>query len=102
MEPIDVLLSLLTIAGAAAASLFAAWLTRKSQAESNKINEANSIITRYESLVGDVQEERTTTAETNNFLRRQITLWKRWAHQLKDQIYQLGGKPKEPPEDLEL
>lgn len=102
MEPVDFLLSAITVIGAAFASVVAARLTRKSQAESNKIAEANSVITRYQALLTDLQEERDKSAADNKFFRRQITLWKRWVNNLRDQIYGLGGKPVEGDEELEL
>lgn len=93
------------IIGMVAGGVGAAWVTsrftRKSQAESNKINEANGLVERYNAFTLAIQSERVHDRERNRHLETQVSLWRRWAQQLRGQVYRLGGEPVNAPEDLE-
>lgn len=99
---IDFLKIVLTVTGGIAAAFITARLSRKSQAESNRVEEANSIVERYNKLTADLVLQKDTAVEENQFLRKQVSLWRRYAHNLRAQIYGLHGVPVEADENLEL
>lgn len=94
MEPaasMDLLKTVLTIAGGVGAAFLTGFLTRKSQKES-------SHITALTSLVDQLQEE-VARAKTD---AKQVPLWRRYAQKLRSQIYRLGGEPEDADPNLEL
>lgn len=99
---IDLLKVLLTVSGGIAAAFITARLSRRSQAESNNIVEANGIVERYNKLTADLVEQKNEAIAESKHRGKQISLWRRYAHDLRAQIYQLGGKPAEADEDLEI
>lgn len=109
----DLLKMILTVAGGSLAALVTARLTRRSQAESNKINEANGLLEAYNKFTANMEAQATRTAANhdqevdvlkvdNATLRTQVSLWRRYAQKLRQQIYQLGGSPIDPDEKLEV
>lgn len=81
----------LTGVGAVAVGLLSAWLLRRSQKESAQI-------TVLMNLVDQVQEERDAAVAR----AKQVPLWRRYAQQLRQQIYGLQGVPVEADKELEL
>lgn len=87
----EVAKALLTGAGAIAVGVLSSWLVRKSQKESSQI-------TLLTNLIDQVQEERDAAVKQ----ARQVPLWRRYAAQLRRQIYGLHGVPVEPDKELDL
>lgn len=87
----DILKTVLTIAGGVGAAALTGWLTRRSQKES-------AHITALTNLVDQLQEER-VVSETK---AKQVPMWRRYAQQLRQQIYRLGGEPVDADPNLEL
>jgi hypothetical protein len=81
----------LTVVGAVVVGVLSSWLLRRSQKESAQI-------TLLTNLVDQVQEER----ELAKVEAKQVPLWRRYAQQLRKQIYGLGGVPVEADKELEL
>lgn len=109
----DLIKLVLTLVGGSAAALITARLTRRSQAESNKINEANGLLEAYNKFTANMQNQQSATEEThakaveavrteNGHLKLQVSLWRRYAQKLRQQIYHLQGTPVEPDEKLEV
>lgn len=88
---LDLLKTLLTIAGGIGAAFLTGWLTRKSQKESSHIK----LLT---NLVDQLQEERDTAVASC----KQVPLWRRYALHLRNQIYRLGGEPVDADPNLDL
>ena len=99
---LDILQAAGVVLGGIGAALITSRFTRKSQAESNKISEANGLVERYNTFVEAVQADRATERERTRHLEDQVGLWRRWANKLRNQIYELGGRPVEAPEELDL
>ena len=89
------------LGGGMGAAYITSRFTRRSQAESNKINEANGLVERYNAFTLAIQSERVHDRERNRHLERQVSLWRRWAQQLRGQVYRLGGEPVNAPDELE-
>jgi hypothetical protein len=88
---VDFLKTALTVVGAIAAAALTGSLARRSQKES-------AHITALTDLVDQLQEERLEAKSE----ARQIPLWRRYAQRLRAQIYELGGRPTEADDRLEL
>lgn len=89
------------VAGGIGAAYVTSKYTRRSQAESNKINEANGLVERYNAFTLSIQAERQHDRDRSRHLEKQVSLWRRWAQQLRGQVYRLGGEPVNAPDDLE-
>lgn len=90
-ESLEVLKVILTVLGGVVAAVITSRLTRASQRESSQI----VLLT---NLIDQVQEERDQAKED----AKQVPLWRRYAHKLRNQILKLGGIPEEPSDKLEL
>lgn len=113
-EPtMDLIKLVLTLLGGSAAALITARLTRRSQAESNKINEANGLLEAYNKFTANMQNQAAaadanhakaveSVRTENGHLRQQVSLWRRYAQKLRQQIHQLGGTPVDSDEKLEV
>lgn len=99
---VDLLKVLLTVSGGIVAAFITARLSRRSQAETNKVVEANGIVERYNTLTADLVRQKDEALAESKHRGKQISLWRRYAHDLRAQIYQLSGKPAEADENLEL
>lgn len=98
----DLIKNILVVSGGIVAAWFTARLGRKSQAEANSISEANGLVERYNTLTEGIQKERDTAVATATLLRRQVSLWRRHAAQLRGQLYAAGIAPAEADEELDL
>jgi chromosome condensin MukBEF ATPase and DNA-binding subunit MukB len=101
------------------ASIFGTRLGRKSQQEAHALQAANQQVTGNDLyfkqgnlLLQDVQEERNSAVEKANklvdkveamdaFMRKHFAGYRAYIHELRGQIYDLGGIPKAWPPDLE-
>ena len=101
------------------ASVFGTRLGRKSQQEAHAIQAANQQVTGNDLyfkqgnlLLQDVQEERTQAVTKANalaekvdamdkFMREHFAGYRAYIHELRGQIYDLGGTPKPWPPNLE-
>jgi uncharacterized protein (DUF697 family) len=112
-QTMDLIKLVLTLAGGSAAALITARLTRRSQAESNKINAANGLLEAYNKFTANMQNQQAATeaahgrvVETvrteNGHLKQQVSLWRRYAQKLRQQVHQLGGTPIDPDDKLEV
>lgn len=99
---LDWLVALGTVAGGGIAAYVTARLARRSQMESNKINEANGLVERYDTFTAAIQADRAHDRSAAAEARKQISLWRRYAQQLRGQIYRLGGVPDDAPAELDL
>lgn len=116
---INIVVGIAAVLGTFAASWFATKLARKSQREANALTADNIAIQaedlRFKQssmLLQDVQEERTTAVQKassletkveamDQFMRKHFAGYRAYIHELRGQIYDLGGTPKAWPPDLE-
>lgn len=98
----DLIKSALVVLGGIAAAFVTARLGRKSQAEANSISEANGLVERYDKLTKGLQAERDAAAEGEKSKDRQISIWRRYAYALRQQLHAVGVVPAEAPNELDL
>lgn len=98
----DLIKNILVVSGGIVAAWFTARLGRKSQAEANSISEANGLVERYNTLTEGIQTERDAAVKTTTALQKQVSLWRRYSSQLRNQLYAAGITPVEPDETLDL
>lgn len=99
---VDYIKVFLTVSGSIGAAWVTARLARRSQAESIRVEEANGIAERYSKLTNDIVEQKNEAVLEAKHRNRQISLWRRYAHDLRAQIYSVGGTPTVAPDELEI
>lgn len=94
--------AVLILLGGLATGIVTSKTVRKSQRESSQI-------TLLTNLIDQLQEERdnaVSRADREQAAReaaeKQIPLWRRFARQLRQQLYRLGAEPTEPGDDLDI
>lgn len=98
----DFLKNVLVVTGGIAAAMITARLGRKSQAEANSISEANGLVERYNTLTEGIQKERDASVAAKVLADKQVSLWRRYASRLRNQLHAAGITPVEPDELLDL
>lgn len=102
----EVLKAVLTLAGAVGVAWLTGRFTRKSQQESSNI----SLLT---NLIDQLQEERDLAVRTKDAAVAveaektaaavvTVSRFRRYCRRLRHQIYELGGRPHEAEEDLDV
>lgn len=105
--------TLVSAAIGASASTLASRYTRRSQQESNQINEANGLVDRFNKLVAaqeaqavrkEAEYNRVVDGLTATTMKQdeQISLWRRYSQILRKHIYGLGEVPPDPDDRLQL